>query len=164
MHNKAYALLALTALFWGGNAIAGKLAVGHVSPMLLTTLRWGLAMAALAVIGWPRLRADWSKVRKRLIYLTALGALGFTVFNTSIEQAGMPMVIFAANFLLFRMRITWAQIVGFILSLAGVAVTASHGEARIAAAPPAPVSALIAISETPNMIPAAAPRKTPWCS
>ena len=142
MHNKAYALLALTALFWGGNAIAGKLAVGHVSPMLLTTLRWGLAMAALAVIGWPRLRADWSKVRKRLISLTALGALGFTVFilalytalsytsaiNASIEQAGMPMVIFAANFLLFRMRITWAQIVGFILSLAGVAVTASHGD------------------------------------
>jgi drug/metabolite transporter (DMT)-like permease len=142
MHNKAYALLALTALFWGGNAIAGKLAVGHVSPMLLTTLRWGLAMAALAAIGWPRLRADWSKVRKRLIYLTALGALGFTVFNmalytaliytsainASIEQAGMPMVIFAANFLLFRLRVTWAQIAGFILSLAGVAVTASHGD------------------------------------
>ena len=41
---------------------------------------------------------------------------------------------------------------------------ASQGEARIPPAPPAPVSALIAMSETPNMIPAAAPRKTPWCS
>ncbi|EHK58458.1 DMT family transporter [Allomesorhizobium alhagi] len=143
MHNnKAYMLLGLTTLFWGGNAVAGKLAVGHVSPMLLTTLRWGLAMAILLAIGWPRLRADWSKVRRRLLYLTTLGALGFTVFNmalytaliytsainASIEQAGIPMLIFAGNFLLFRMRVAWAQIVGFILSLAGVAVAASHGD------------------------------------
>ena len=141
MTNNAYLLLGLTTLFWGGNAVAGKLAVGHVSPMLLTTLRWGLAMAILLAIGWPRLRTDWSKVRRRLLYLTALGALGFTVFNmalytaliytsainASIEQAGIPMLIFAGNFLLFRMRVTWAQIVGFILSLAGVAVAASHG-------------------------------------
>ena len=35
-HRNAYVLLLLTTLFWGGNAVAGKLAVGHVSPMLLT--------------------------------------------------------------------------------------------------------------------------------
>ena len=142
MNKKAYLLLGLTTLFWGGNAIAGKLAIGHVSPMLLTTLRWGLAAAILFAIGWPRLRADWSKVRRRLLYLTALGALGFTAFNmalytalihtsainASIEQAGIPMLIFAGNYLLFRMRVTWAQIVGFILSLAGVAAAASHGD------------------------------------
>ena len=38
------------------------------------------------------------------------------------------MLIFLANFLLFRLRVTWAQIVGFVLSLAGVALTASHGD------------------------------------
>ena len=43
MHRKAYALLILTMLFWGGNSVAGRLAVGHVSPMMLTTLRWGIA-------------------------------------------------------------------------------------------------------------------------
>ncbi len=142
MTKNAYLLLGLTTLFWGGNAVAGKMAVGHVSPMLLTTLRWGLAMAILVAIGWPRLKADWGKVRRRLLYLTALGALGYTVFNmalytaliytsainASIEQAGMPMLIFAANFLLFRLRVTWAQILGFTLSLAGVAITASHGD------------------------------------
>ena len=34
-----YVLLVLTALLWAGNAIAGKLAVGHISPFLLTGLR-----------------------------------------------------------------------------------------------------------------------------
>jgi drug/metabolite transporter (DMT)-like permease len=40
----------------------------------------------------------------------------------------MPMVIFLANFLLFGMRVTLAQITGFLLSIAGIALTASHGD------------------------------------
>ncbi|ODT02128.1 MAG: hypothetical protein ABS58_17720 [Mesorhizobium sp. SCN 65-20] len=141
MYRNAYLLLILTTLFWGGNSVAGKLAVGHVSPMLLTAVRWGLAAVILAAIGWPRLRADWPTVRKHFWLLTGLGVLGFTVFNaalytalnfttainTSIEQAGIPMIIFAANFVLFRTRVTPAQILGFMLSLIGVALTASHG-------------------------------------
>ena len=142
MHKNAYLLLFLTTLFWGGNAIAGKLAVGHVSPMLLTTARWGFALTILCAIGWPRFMADWPKVRQNAFYLTALGAVGFSIFNialysaviyttainVSIEQAAIPMLIFAANFLLFRLRVTWAQLLGFALSLAGVALTAGHGD------------------------------------
>jgi drug/metabolite transporter (DMT)-like permease len=140
-NRKAYVLLLLTTLFWGGNAVAGKLAVGHVSPMLLTTARWGFAFAILLIIGWPRLKADWPKVRERAVYLLLLGAIGFTAYNAalysalfytsavnaSIENAGIPMVIFLANFLFFRLLPTRAQIVGFLLSLFGVALTASHG-------------------------------------
>ena len=40
----------------------------------------------------------------------------------------MPMLIFIINFLLFGLRATAGQIVGFLLSIAGVALTASHGE------------------------------------
>jgi drug/metabolite transporter (DMT)-like permease len=140
-HRKAYVLLLLTTLFWGGNAIAGKLAAGHVSPMLLTGARWAAAFILLLALGLPRLVADWPAIRTRFWLLVGLGALGFTVFNValytallyttainvSIEQAGMPMLIFLANFLLFRMRVTWAQILGFLLSIFGVALTASHG-------------------------------------
>lgn len=142
MHRNAYILLLLTTLFWGGNAVAGKLAVGHASPMLLTSLRWALAAALLGAVGWPRLRVDWAVARRHIWLLVALGGLGFTAFNAalysalnftsainaSIEQAGMPMVIFAANFILFRMRVTSGQILGFLLSLTGIALTASHGD------------------------------------
>jgi drug/metabolite transporter (DMT)-like permease len=38
------------------------------------------------------------------------------------------MLIFIGNFLLFRLRASWAQIVGFLVSLVGVALTASHGD------------------------------------
>ena len=41
---RAYFYLAITSLFWGGNSVAGKMAVGHVSPMMLTTLRWTVAL------------------------------------------------------------------------------------------------------------------------
>lgn len=142
MHRAAYLFLIFTMLFWGGNAVAGKLAVGHVSPMLLTTLRWGVALLMLLAIGWRQFALDWPEVRRNLLLLSILGAIGFSGFNllfycallftsainTSIEQAGMPMLIFFANFILFRLAATWAQILGFILSIAGIVLTASHGD------------------------------------
>ncbi|MGE0500884.1 MAG: DMT family transporter [Rhizobiaceae bacterium] len=141
-HRTAYLLLMLTTLAWGGNAIAGKLAVGHISPMLLTGARWIVALAILVAIGWPRVVADWPKIKPKLPLLVALGALGFTAFNVclygalvytsainaSIEQAAIPMVIFLLNFLFFRIRVTWMQIAGFIVSVAGVLLVATHGE------------------------------------
>ncbi|MHB2267793.1 DMT family transporter [Aliihoeflea sp. PC F10.4] len=138
----AYILLILTALMWGGNAVAGKLAVGHISPMLLTLMRWSVALIVVGAIGWRQLRADWAVARSGLVLLLILGAVGFSGFNAalysallytsainvSIEQAAMPMIIMAANFLLFSMRVTSLQIAGFVLSIIGVAVVASHGE------------------------------------
>jgi len=142
MYLKAYLLLVLTMLVWGGNAVAGKLAVGHVSPMLLTTLRWGLPIFVLLAFSVPQLRRDWPVVRKNIWILFALGAVGFAFFNiafysalqyttavnVSIEQAGMPMFIFLLNFVLFRIKLNWAQLVGFGMSLFGVILTATHGD------------------------------------
>lgn len=139
---QAYLLLTLTALFWGGNAVAGKLAVGHISPMVLTSARWLLMCLIMLALGWPRLKADWRLVRENWLLLSALGFVGFTVFtialymalvyttaiNVSIEQAGMPMLIFLLNFLFFRAKASWAQIVGLVLSIGGVVLVACHGE------------------------------------
>lgn len=147
MHRTAYLLLFLTALMWGGNAIAGKLAVGHISPMMLTLMRWTVGFVIITAIGWSQLARDWQAARGKLALLFLLGAAGFAGFNAalysallytsainvSIEQAAMPMVIMAANFLLFSMRVTWLQMAGFVLSIVGVAIVASHGElARLA--------------------------------
>ncbi|MCT8997978.1 DMT family transporter [Chelativorans intermedius] len=145
MHqNRAYAILLLTTLFWGGNAVAGKLAVGHVSPFALTFLRWALALAILLPLAWKPLRRDWPLVKANLPLLMFLGMLGFTLFNASmysaltftsavnvsIEQAAIPMAIIALNFCLFKVRATRLQLAGFVLSLLGVSLTASHGDLR----------------------------------
>ncbi len=136
-----YLVLATVALFWGGNAIAGKLAVGHVSPMMLTLLRWGFACAFMAPFAIPVAKREWPTIRQNLPLLFGLGAVGFTCFNAlfylslnyttainvTIEQSAMPLVVLLANFVLFRTGVAVFQVIGFSLTLVGVALTASHG-------------------------------------
>lgn len=144
MHRTAYLFLLFTTLLWGGNAVAGKLAVDHISPMTLVFLRWVLAVLILLPIGWRKLREDWPVVRRHWLLLGGLGACGFTFFNAifytalsyttainvSIEQAAIPIVIILANFMLFRLRVNRVQIAGVVLTIIGVALTASHGDLR----------------------------------
>lgn len=142
LHKKAYLSLVIATLAWGGNAVAGKLAVGHVSPMMLTFWRWFLAVAIIFAISLPQLIKDWPVVRKNLPILLFLGVVGYVVFNAAlytavnyttainvtVEQAVIPMLIFVINFVLFRMKVSWAQIVGFTLTLLGGVLTAVHGD------------------------------------
>jgi len=144
MYRNAYLLLLLTTSFWAANSIAGKLAVGHISPMMLTTLRWAISLALVYAIGWRQFARDWPQVRAHWLILFGLGTVGFTFFNgamytalkytsavnVSIEQAILPMTILVGNFLIFGIRVTRLQIAGFALSVLGVAVTASHGDLR----------------------------------
>ncbi|KOF17777.1 membrane protein [Ensifer adhaerens] len=142
MNSRAYFYLCVTALFWGGNSVAGKMAVGHVSPMMLTTLRWVFALLVILVLMTPQIRRDWDKIKQHWLQLLAYGAIGFTTFNallysalkyTSainavILQAGIPMLIFLFNFMLFRTRASIAQVIGFTVTLLGVLITAAHGD------------------------------------
>ncbi|OLP53630.1 hypothetical protein BJF92_05615 [Rhizobium rhizosphaerae] len=139
---KAYVFLVITTLIWGGNSVAGKMAVDHVSPMMLNSLRWIIAGIALATFAGPQVRRDWPVIRRHLPLLLGYGAVGFTGFNaflylalqyTSainavIAQAAVPMAIFALNFILFRTGVVAAQWIGFALTLSGVALAVSHGE------------------------------------
>lgn len=142
MHKKAYLSLVIATLAWGGNAVAGKLAVGHVSPMMLTFWRWFFAVAIIFAISVPQFIKDWPVVRKNLPILLFLGVVGYVVFNAAlytavnyttainvtVEQAVIPMLIFVINFALFRMKVSWAQILGFTLTLLGGIITAIHGD------------------------------------
>jgi drug/metabolite transporter (DMT)-like permease len=142
MHKKAYLLLLATTLFWAGNAVAGKLAVGHLSPMLFNAARWGFMLAILLAMGRKHLARDWAIIRRHWWYLLFTGAIGFTGFgvamysalvytsatNVSIEQGGIPLFVFLASYLLFGTRTTPGQIAGFALSFIGVVVTATNGE------------------------------------
>jgi drug/metabolite transporter (DMT)-like permease len=141
MHANPYALLTLTTLLWAGNAIAGKLAAGVISPVALTFARWLIACVAFYFLARPHLKNDWPTMRKSLPLLFALGALGFSAFNfglywalhyttainVTIEQSAMPVLIIFANYLFFRIRITGLQAVGVLLTIIGVLVTATRG-------------------------------------
>lgn len=138
----AYILLVLTTLFWGGNSVAGKMAVGEISPMLLTLSRWVLAAGFILPLAIPHLRSEWPVIRKNWRVLSFYGAVGFTLFNlllysaltmtsavsASIVQAALPATVYLFNFILFRVKVTIWQIAGFIVTMAGVLAVATHGE------------------------------------
>jgi drug/metabolite transporter (DMT)-like permease len=141
MRANPYTLLTLTTVFWAGNAVAGKLAAGVISPVALTFSRWLIACIIFYIFARPHLKNDWGTVRRHLPLLFALGALGLSAFNigfywalnyttainVTIEQSAMPVLIIVANYLFFSLRITALQALGVLLTITGVLVTATRG-------------------------------------
>jgi drug/metabolite transporter (DMT)-like permease len=145
--SRPYLLLTLTALMWGGNAVAGRLAVGEVSPMALTALRWIIAVAVLALIARRDLAEAWPVLRPRWASLALFGTMGFTAFNAlfyiaahhtaavnlGIIQGAIPVVVLLGALVAFRTPIRGVQMVGVLLTLVGVAVVAARGDPRVLA-------------------------------
>jgi drug/metabolite transporter (DMT)-like permease len=144
---RAYLLLTLTALCWGANAVFGRLAVGEVSPMALVTFRWLGALGLLLVFAHAQLRRDWPAIRERLLFVSAMGAVGFTAFNAlfyvaahsttavniGIIQGSIPMFVLIGAFAAYRSRVGGPQVAGVLVTMLGVAIVASGGDlARVA--------------------------------
>lgn len=135
-------ILVLTTAFWGGNVVAGKLAVGHIDPYSLTILRWIGALLFVLPFAVGQLRRDRVTFRRYLPLLLFYGALGYTTFNillyvsvyftsgvnASIEQVAINIFVMIGNFVVFRVRVKALQIVGVVLTIVGVALTATHGD------------------------------------
>jgi drug/metabolite transporter (DMT)-like permease len=138
----AYLMLSFTALCWGGNAIFGRLAVGEVSPMALTMLRWLFALALLLVVARGQLVRDWPVMRPRLPFLAVMGALGFTAFNAlyyvaahwtsavniGILQGSLPVFVLIGAFLAYRTPVGPLQLTGVAVTMLGVVLVASRGD------------------------------------
>jgi len=138
---RAYLLLVITTLCWGGNAVFGRLAVGEISPMLVVALRWAGAVLLLLIFARKKLVRDWPVLKPRVFYLSAMGAIGFTIFNAlfyaaahsttalniGIIQGGIPVFVLLGMFLFYRITITYLQILGVLITLAGVLLVASSG-------------------------------------
>jgi drug/metabolite transporter (DMT)-like permease len=132
--SQAYLLLVLTALMWGGNAIAGRLAVGHVSPMILTCMRWVIVvMVTVPLVGRQTL-AEWPKIKQHWRFIVLMGAFGFTAFNAlfyaaahhttavnlTIFQGSIPVLVLLGSVLFFQTRVVPLQVLGMFVTIAGV--------------------------------------------
>jgi len=145
---RAYMFLTFTTLFWAGNVIAARIAVGEVSPMLLITLRWLGTVALLLAIGGAQLRHDWAVLRQRLPYLAAMGVVGLTAFNAlfylaahdttavniGILQGAMPVLVLLGSVALFGTKLGVPQLAGVAITMAGVALVVSHADLAVLAA------------------------------
>jgi drug/metabolite transporter (DMT)-like permease len=140
--NQPYLLLCLTALFWAGNAIVGRVAAGHIGPVTLSFLRWSGAFLIILPFAWPHLKRDWPLIRERLgmmILLSVTGIGGFNTLqywalehtqalNTLLLQSAGPLFVAVWSLVLLGIRLTLAQACGIALSLAGVLVILLHGD------------------------------------
>lgn len=137
----APALLALTALFWAGNAVVGRAVADLLPPIAFAFWRWLAALVLLLPFAWPHLRADLPELRRRAGMVVLLSVLGVTAFNTLLYsalhettavnavlvQSTMPLATMAAALLLFRERPAARQLLAILVSFAGVGVIMARG-------------------------------------
>ncbi len=140
-----YLLLALTTLLWGGNAIASRLAVGNVSPMALTSLRWIGVALIFPVVFRKELVAFWPVIREYRLRIAIMGGLGFTAFNAlmylaghyttainiGIMQGAIPAMVMIGAWIAFRVSLRPVQIAGLLLTMSGVALVALRGDLAV---------------------------------
>lgn len=135
-------LLTLAALFFAGNTVAGRLAAGHISPWQLVLMRWVLVASAMAFLLRKTIDPAWRAARPRALWIFAMGATGFTAFNTlfyiaahktsavnlGIIQGTTPAWVLLGAFLVHRARTRALQIAGVLVTMGGVGVLAARGE------------------------------------
>ncbi len=134
LNNQPYLLLSLTSLFWAGNIVLGRYVAGHVPPLTLSCLRWIGAFLMLLPFALPHLKRDWPVLRAHLPLMAVLSATGFAInnalsywalqhtqaLNALLIQSSGPLFVALWSLLLFGVRLTWAQLAGIAISLAGV--------------------------------------------
>ena len=135
-------LLTLTCLFWGGNVVAARLAVGEISPMTLVTGRWALACLALMATARRAFVADLPLLAPVKWRVLAMGGVGFTLYHTlyfiaghytpglhiAILQGVTPVFVFIGAFILWRIPVRLAQAAGCAMTLVGVALVGARGD------------------------------------
>lgn len=142
--DRPYLLLTIAPLLWAGNIVLARGIITLVPPIALAFWRWTLATALVLPFAWRHMRPDWPRVRAHLPIVLLLALLGVSAFNTllytavqtttaingALMQASMPAWVILFGLLLFRDRVTWAQLGGVLLAIAGAAVIVLRGDLR----------------------------------
>jgi drug/metabolite transporter (DMT)-like permease len=127
---------------WAGNAVAGRLAVGEISPMVITSLRWALVSVLLVGIKPHRLVQAWPELRRNGRKIVLMGASGFTIFNAmfyvsahhttavniAILQGAIPVFVVLGTVILQGARVGFIQTIGIAATLLGVVVVTTNGD------------------------------------
>ena len=133
--------LVTATVLWAGNAIAGRLLVGSVSPITLSAVRWAIAAIILLPLGWRVFKpasALWLN-KKRFLLLGLFGVGSYNVLlylalqtstpiNVTLIGASMPIWMLIIGALLYQTRPNPLQLFGALVSLVGVALVLSRGE------------------------------------
>ena len=136
-------LLTVPSMLWSGNAIVGRVVHEWVPPMTLNLLRWVIALVILLPLGasiflpGSGLWASWR--RFALLGLLGVGLYNSlqylalqssTPINVTLVAAGVPVWMLLTGGLFFSAKIRPKQLIGAVLSIAGVLLVLCRGEWR----------------------------------
>lgn len=134
--------LSLSSLFWSGNFIVGRALREEVDPLTLNYWRWVIALLILLPFSLPVLWQHVSTIRqywKFIIMLAITGIVGFHfcvyralqttyAINALLFLSISPLMIIVGSRLAYKDRINSWQLMGILLSLAGVVGLLTHGD------------------------------------
>lgn len=130
-----------TAIFWGANFNASKVALFAMPAITVAAWRFILAACCISLITTFKERPTWQQIRAHAWIYVLLGVLGVfgtnslvylglqstSAVNASLVMATNPLVTLLLSTWLLRERITYWQLLGIGLSLAGVAFVLTGG-------------------------------------
>ncbi len=136
-----YFKLLLTAFFWGGTFVAGRVLGENVGPFSAAFLRFAVATIMLAAIVWqqegrlPRLAGSQ---RLPVVLLGLTGVFAYNAFffkGLQLISAGRASLVIALNPVFiallsawfYREKLTPVKIAGILLSVTGAMVVISRG-------------------------------------
>ena len=138
-------LLTLTSIFWAFNTIAGRAAVGEVSPLLIVSLRWLFVSIILTFLCRNQLKEIWTILSQRIKWLIIMGLFGFTGFNSAyyiaahdtiainlgLVQGTMPAFIIIIAWVWLKDKINLTQFLGVLITFTAVLIVVSAGNLTI---------------------------------
>lgn len=137
-----YLLLTATVLFWSGNFVLGRGIREQIPPVALNFWRWAGALIVVLPFGWGAVRRQWPLLRKHWRFVALMSIPSITVFNTFIYtalhtatttntvliNAMVPIFIGVIARLRFGARMARLQIIGVLISLAGLTFIIFRGD------------------------------------
>ena len=138
----SYIKLILTAFFWGGTFIAGKVVVRDVGPGSAAFLRFTLAFTILLILTVKSEKKIPKINLKQFVFVLLLGLSGVFAYNIfffkglKIIDAGRAALIIALNPIFicllsacfFKERLTILKVIGILISVSGAIVVISRGD------------------------------------
>jgi len=135
------ALLATAPLLWAGNAVVGRMVHTLVPPVTLNFIRWALAFLVLLPLAY-RVLGPKSPMWPHWRRFAALGLLGIgcynalqymalqtsTPLNVTLVGSSLPVWMLTVGALCFGVPVRRPQLIGAVLSMAGVLLVLSRGE------------------------------------
>lgn len=141
-----YVKLVMTAVFWGGTFVAGRIVAREAAPFSAAFLRFLVASLILAPFVFQRFRSIPPLNARQALAVTILGMTGVFAYNAlffsglkliaanraSLLIATNPAFIALGAALIYRERLRPLNALGILISIGGAVVVISRGDPFLA--------------------------------